>query len=80
MRQQLVEEWQECLYTTTNRDPDSKSDSYDPMQECFNVKDGAVASNDDTTEDDDNGAAPTPAVGGDPKTPEQGGQLDPPPP
>ena len=41
LRQQLVEEGRKSYYTA-EPDPDSKSDTYDPTRECFNI-DGAVA-------------------------------------
>ena len=47
LRQQLAEEWRGCFYTTTEPDPDSKSNSYNLMRECFNIVDGAVATTDD---------------------------------
>jgi hypothetical protein len=71
LRQQLAEEWRECLYTV-ERDPDSESDNYDPTRECFNI-DGAVVTMDDT--EDATVAARAPAAGGKPRTP----QVDPPP-
>ena len=79
LRQQLVEEWRRCFYTT-ELDPDSESDSYDPTRECFNI-DGAVATTDDL-EDDNNAAAPTapaPAAGANLRTPRNKGRGDTPP-
>jgi hypothetical protein len=71
----LAKEWCGCFYTA-ELDPDSKSDSYDPTRECFNV-DRAVATMDDT-EDATTGAR-APAAGGDPRTPGNNGQADSPP-
>jgi len=65
-----VEEWRGCFNTAANPDPDSESDSYDPMWECFNVEDRAVASDDDTTDDDGNVVTVALAVGGYTRTPE----------
>lgn len=79
IRQQLAEEWRRCFYTTEQY-PNSKSDSYDPTRQWFNI-DGAVATTDDT-EDEDNAAAataPAPAVGANLRTPRNEGQADPPP-
>ena len=70
-----MEEWHRCFYTA-EPDPDSESDSYDPMRECFNV-DGAAATMDDT--EDAAASARAPAAGGDPRTPGNKGQADPPP-
>jgi len=78
LRQQLAEEWRGCFYTATEPNPDSKSDSYDPMRECFNIVDGAVATTDDT--EDNGNAAAAPAARIDPRTPGHKGQVDPPPP
>ena len=36
LRQRLAEEGRGCFYTA-KQDPDSKSDSYDPTRECFNI-------------------------------------------
>jgi hypothetical protein len=49
-------------------DPNSKSNSYDPTRECFNIKDGAVATTDDT--EDDGIAAAALAVGANPPPPQ----------
>jgi hypothetical protein len=68
-----VEEWRGCFYTT-EPDPDSESDSYDPTSECFNI-DGAVATTDDT--EDAAAGARAPTAGGDPRTPGNNGQADP---
>jgi hypothetical protein len=70
-----VEEWHRSFYTA-EPDPDSESDSYDPTRECFNV-DGAMATTDDKK--DAATGARAPAVGGDPRTPGNEGQADPPP-
>ena len=72
-------EWQRCFYTTAEPDPDSESDSYDPTWECFNIVDGAVASNDDTEDDGKAGAAAAaPAAGGNPELPnKRGGRTHP---
>ena len=49
------------------------------MRECYNIIDGAMASDDDTEDDDNAGVTTTaPAVGGDPRTPKQDGRPDPP--
>ena len=71
----MAEEWRGCFYTT---EPDSnfEFDSYDPTRECFNV-DGAVATTDDTK--DATVADRAPAAGGNPRTPRNKGQADPPP-
>ena len=74
-RQQLAEEWRGCFYTT-ERDPDSKSDSYDPTRECLNI-DEVVATMDD--KEDTAAAARAPVAGGNPWTPGNEGQADPPP-
>ena len=74
LRQQLAEEWHGCFYTT-EPDPDSEFNSYDPTSECFNI-DGAVATTDDT--EDAAVAARAPIVGGDPRTPGNEEQADPP--
>jgi hypothetical protein len=58
-RHQLAEKWRGCFYTTIEPNPDTKSDSYNPTREYFNVMDGAVATTDDT-EDDGNAATATP--------------------
>ena len=81
LRQQLAEEYCGCFNTTTEPDPDSESDSYDPMRECFNIAVGAVATTDDM-EDDGNATTATAALATrvDPRTPRHKGQLDPPPP
>lgn len=50
LRQQLGEEWRKCFYIAVERNPDTESDSYDPMRECFNI-DGAMATTDDTEDD-----------------------------
>jgi len=65
LRQQLAEEWRGCFYTT-ELDPRSEFDSYDPTRECFHV-DGVVATTDDT-EDTATGAR-APALGRGPRTP-----------
>jgi hypothetical protein len=65
LRQQLVEEWHGCFYTT-EQDPDSESDSYDPTRECFNIN-GVMATTNDT--EDAAAAARASAVGGNPMTP-----------
>ena len=75
LRQQLAVEWCGCFYTA-EPDPDSESDSYDPTKECFNV-DGAVATTDDT--EDTAAGARGPTARGDPRTPRNKGQADPPP-
>jgi len=60
-------------------DPNSESDSYDPIRECFNIVDGVVATDDDTEDDSNAGATATaPAAGGDPRTAEQEGRPNPP--
>ena len=46
LRQRLVEEGRGCFYAA-ELDPDSKSDSYDPTRECFNI-DGEVETTDKT--------------------------------
>jgi len=74
----LVEEWRgqfPNFYTAADPDPNSNSEGYDPTWECFNIQDGAVATDDNTT--DGNDAAATLVVEGNPKTPEHGVQLDP---
>jgi len=71
----LAEEWHECFYTD-EPNPDSESDTYDPTRECFNV-DGAVDTTDNT--EDATAGARAPRVGGDPRTPGNDGQMDPPP-
>ena len=70
LRQQLAEEGHRCFYTA-EPDPDSKSDSYDPTRECFNI-DGAVATTDDT--EDAAAGARAPTAGEDPKTPGNDGK------
>jgi len=73
LRQRLLEERHGCFYTT-EPDPDSESDSYDPTRECFNV-DGEVETTDEIQD----------AVAGgrdlvareDPRTPGNDGQVDP---
>jgi len=75
LMQQLVEEWCGCFYTA-EPDPDSEFDSYDPIRECFNI-DGAVATTDDT--EDVAAGARAPTAWGDPRTPGNEGQADPPP-
>ena len=71
----MVEEWHGCFYTT-EPDPDSESNSYDPTRECFNI-DGAVVTTDDM--EDAAPGARAPAVRKDPKTPRNEGQVKPPP-
>jgi len=75
LRQLLAEEGHGCFYTV-DPDPDSESDSYDPMRECFNIK-GALATTDEM--DDATAAARALAAGADPRTPGNDGQADPPP-
>ena len=75
LRQQLADEWRGSFYTA-EPDTDSESDSNDPTRECFNV-DGAMATTDDT--EDTVAGARAPAAGGDPRTPRNDGQADPPP-
>jgi hypothetical protein len=75
-RQQLAEEWRVCFYTT-EPDPDSESDSYEPTRECFNI-DGAVAT---TYDMEDNGnaaatAAPAPVARANLRTLGNEGQAD----
>ena len=70
-----MEEGRGCFYTA-EPDPDSESDSYDPTRECFNVNRSVVTMDD--TEDAITGAR-APAAGGDPWTPGNDGQTDPPP-
>ena len=70
LRQQLAEEGHRCFYTA-EPDPDSKSDSYDPTRECFNI-DGAVATTEDT--EDAAASARAPTAGEDPKTPGNDGK------
>ena len=74
LRQQLAEEWRGCFYTT-EPDPDSKSDNYNPTRECFHVN-GAVATTDDM--EDAAAGARAPAAEGDPRTPGNDGQVEPP--
>lgn len=66
--QQLADEWHGYFYTTVEPDPDSKSDSNDPMRECFKIVDGAMATDNDTKDDGNAGAtSTTPAARGDPR-------------
>ena len=71
----MAEEWRGCFYTA-EPDPDSESDSYDPTRECFNI-DGVVATTDDI--EDAAAGARAPTARGDPRTPRNDGQVDPPP-
>jgi hypothetical protein len=71
----LAEEGHRCFYTT-EPDPDSKYDSYDPTRECFNI-DGAVATTEDT--EDAAAGARAPTAGEDPRTPGNDREADPPP-
>ena len=75
LRQQLAEEGRGCFYTT-EPDPDSESNSYDPTRECFNI-DGVVATTDDTQDAATGGRAPTARE--DPRRPGNDGQVNPPP-
>ena len=69
----MVEEGRVCFYIA-EPDPDSKSDSYDPTRECFNL-DGAVATTDDTQDAATGGRALVARE--DPRTPRNDGQVDP---
>jgi len=69
-----------CFNTTAVLDLDSEFDSYDPMGECFNIIDTAVATTDDMEGDGNATATAAPVAGADPRTPGHEGQLDPPPP
>jgi hypothetical protein len=63
------------MFLHSKPDLDSESDSYNPTRECFNI-DGAVAATDDT--EDAAAGARAPAAGGEPRTPGNEGQADPP--
>jgi len=71
----LAEEGRGCFYTT-EPDPDSESDSYDPTRECFNI-DEDVASTDDTQDAAADGRALVARE--DPRTPGNDGQVNLPP-
>jgi len=75
LRQRLLEEGRGCFYAT-ELDSDSESDSYDPTRECFNI-DGEVETTDETRDAVAGGRAPVARE--DPRTPENDGQVDPPP-
>jgi len=70
-----VEEGRGCFYAA-EPNPDSESDSYDPMRECFNI-DGEVETTDETQDTVAGGRAPVARE--DPRTPGNNGQVDPPP-
>ena len=75
IRQQLLEQRRGCFYVAES-DPDSKSDSYDPTRECFNV-DREVETTDETQDAVAGGRAPVARE--DPRTPGNNSQVDPPP-
>ena len=68
-----MEEGRGCFYAA-EPDPDSESDNYDPMRECFNI-DGEVATTDDTQDAAVGGR--TPLAREDPRTPRNNGRVDP---
>ena len=51
-----MEEGRGCFYAA-GPDPDSESDSYDPMRECFNI-DGEVETTEETHDTVAGGRAP----------------------
>ena len=75
IRQRLLEEGRGCFYAA-EPDPDSESDSYDPMRECFHI-DGDVETTDETQDAVAGDRAPVARE--DPRTPGNNGQVDPPP-
>jgi len=74
LRQRLLEEGRGCFYAA-EPDSDSKSDSYDPTRECFNI-DGGVETTDEML--DAVAGVRAPAAREDPRTPGNEGQVDPP--
>jgi len=73
LRQRLLEEGRGYFYAT-KPDSDSETDSYDPTRECYHI-DGAVETTDETQDVAAGGRAP--AAMEDPRTPGNGGQVDP---
>jgi len=74
LRQRLLEEGHGSFYAA-KPDSDSKSDSYDPTRECFNI-DGEVETTDETQDAVAGGRAPVARE--DPRTPGNDGHVDPP--
>jgi hypothetical protein len=70
----MVEEGRGCFYAA-EPDPDSKSDSYDPTRECYNI-DGEVATTDEMQDAVASGRAPVARE--DPRTLGNDRQVDPP--
>jgi len=75
LRQRLLEDGRGCFYTA-EPDSDYETDSYDPTRECYHI-DEAVETTDETQDAAAGGRAPT--AWEDPRTPRNGGQVDPPP-
>jgi hypothetical protein len=73
LRQRLLEEGRGCFYAA-EPDSDSETDSYDPTRECYHI-DGAVETTDEIQDAAAGGRAP--AAREDPRTPGNGGQVDP---
>jgi len=71
LRQRLLDEGHGCFYAA---EPNSETDSYHPTRECYHV-DGAVETTDETQDAAAGGQAP--AAREDPRTPGNGGQVDP---
>ena len=68
-----MEEGRGCFYAA-KPDSDSETDSYDPTREFYHI-DGAVETTDKTQDAAAGGRAPTARE--DPRTPGNGGQVDP---
>jgi len=73
LRQRLSEEGRGCFYAA-KPDSDSETDSCDPTRECYHIH-GVVETTDETQDAAAGGRAP--AAREDPRTPGNGGQVDP---